>query len=108
MSVSSTAKPAHIYGIEPDAEVHWRVNVRAARRAIELSAMATACWYLIWFLLPVDVTAWAGAIIFFIAAAGVFWFARTMLLRQVSDEFRRRKELLAFAEKYRAQNNPTT
>jgi hypothetical protein len=100
-------KPASIYGTQPDVEIFSRVRARALRRGMELALVLAACWYVAWFLLPIAVTPWAGVFVLVVAAASGFWISRTMMLRHVADEFRRRKELLAFGEKHSAQINST-
>ena len=108
MTGSKAIGPAAIYGTEPDAELLSGISAQAARHGAKFALAATAFWYLAWFILPVGIPAWAGLIIFPVLLVVGFGFARTMLLRQVAEEFRRRKELVAVAAKRKAQINTNT
>ena len=90
------------------AEDRAHIVARAKRHALKLAGIATACWYLLWFGLSINLSAWAGLAIFVITYMLGYGFAQMMLQRAASEEIQRRRDLRKVAENYRKQRDSTT
>jgi hypothetical protein len=100
--------PESDFAVEPTPEECVHVTALNIRNAINLAVIGTACWYAFWFLIPNEISAWAGVLIFAAALAAAFWFSRTMLQRRVEEEMRRRTELVKMVKRRQAQTKSTT
>jgi hypothetical protein len=74
---------------------------RGMPTALKLALAATACWYVVWFVFSIDVSAWAGLAVFSSACVLGYGLARLLLHRSIADEMRRRSALLKFAHEYK-------
>jgi hypothetical protein len=77
------------------------------RHGLSLGLLATLAWSVLW--IPLTDHSWAWCLLVLpVSCALGFAFARFMLQRQISDELRRRSDLLKFAREYqRKQATPT-
>jgi hypothetical protein len=89
--------------LTPEERNH--ILARAGRHALKMAAMATGCWYVIWFAGGVNTSAWMGLAIFAIACVLGYALAWVLLQRAVAEELRRRGALLKFVHEYRKQQS---
>ena len=90
-------------GLSPDDRREVFALTRGIPTALKLALVATACWYVAWFALSIDVSAWAGFAVFSMACVLGYALARLRLHRVVAYERCRRSNLLKFAHEYRKQ-----
>ncbi|MGH6768940.1 MAG: hypothetical protein ACRECO_07955 [Xanthobacteraceae bacterium] len=83
------------------AEVRAWVLALTMRHALTMALIAAACWYAIWLVFPLNLSAWIGLAVF-VAAFGVGYLVASRLMqRRVAEETQRRRDLVKVAENYR-------
>jgi hypothetical protein len=91
-------------GLSRDEHREAFTFARGIPTAVKSALAATACWYVAWFVFPIDVSAWVGIAVFSIAGVLGYALARLLLHRAVVDEVRRRRELLKLSEQLKQQH----
>jgi hypothetical protein len=102
--MSHPSQPQMEVGFSPDERREAFAPTRGIPTALKLAMAATACWYVAWFVFPIDVSAWVGIAVFGVACVAGYVLARLLLHRAVADEVRRRRELLKLGEQLKQQH----